>query len=279
VRTKYEEGGNVGFSKSNKVRSKEFQGVSIYHSTKRPGDECYYIRYRNAEGKPTVEKVGWKSEGYNEEESSKVRSMRVHAIRHGKELPYKIPEVPKLIEQVEGISDSLTKMELEWLEPYLFMAIGLFKGMVPPMLLKGLGPEVKSKKNRDNSKKGENMKMGMEFTRFLQAVELVGNEIYTELPLQQLRMLLIVADREGTDQIDFQKLLGVPAGTVSRNLARIGCKFVEDKQGKQINIGYGMVDVRPHPRDPKSNQVFLSKKGKLFIEKILDALQADKMLR
>jgi DNA-binding MarR family transcriptional regulator len=120
------------------------------------------------------------------------------------------------------------------------------------------------------------MKTGMELVKFKGGIELIRNEIFAELPAQQILMLLIVAEREGIDQQDFQKLLGVPAGTVSRNLARLSSKVVTGLNGKQGDIGYGLLDVRPHPTDIKSNQVFLSEKGLSFMQKLINHLQSDR---
>jgi integrase len=77
-----------------KIKSKKFQGVYIYPSKDRPGDECYYINYRDLHGKVVNEKVGWKSEGYTQDQANTVRVERVHAARHGKELPGKSSPIP-----------------------------------------------------------------------------------------------------------------------------------------------------------------------------------------
>lgn len=72
-----------------KTKSKKFQGVYVYTGPSRPGDECYYINYRDASGRVRNEKVGWRSEGYTQDQANTVRQDRVHSIRHGKELPGK----------------------------------------------------------------------------------------------------------------------------------------------------------------------------------------------
>jgi integrase len=75
--------------KSVRVRSKKYPGVYIYTSTKREGDEAYYIQYRAGQFDTRVEKVGWKSEGYTQEKAAQIRSTRVQSVRHGDELPTK----------------------------------------------------------------------------------------------------------------------------------------------------------------------------------------------
>lgn len=102
--------------------------------------------------------------------------------------------------------------------------------------------------------------------------KLVAEEIFNELPLQQWRMLLYVMMQEGIGQLDFQGLLAVPPGTVSRNLAKLGSKITEDRDGRAVDVGYGLLDVRPDSTDPKRNTVYLTKKGRDFKVKLLTLL-------
>jgi len=104
--------------------------------------------------------------------------------------------------------------------------------------------------------------MSKEGAMLLAFTKVVSDEVFNELPLQQLRMFLMVMEDEGIGQQDFQQLLGVPAGTVSRNLAKLGSKVVEDRDGQMKDVGYGLVNVYPDPTDPKKNTVHLTEKGK-----------------
>jgi hypothetical protein len=86
------------------------------------------------------------------------------------------------------------------------------------------------------------MRLGAGFYKFKSGIELFRNEISTELPLQHLYMILLTAEHEEVNQQDFQKMLGAPGGTVSRNLKKLSIKIEHDK-----DVGYGILDVRPHP--------------------------------
>jgi arginine repressor len=95
--------------------------------------------------------------------------------------------------------------------------------------------------------------MSKEGALLLAFTKIVSDEVFNELPLQQLRMFLMVVEEEG---------IGVPAGTVSRNLAKLGSKVVEDRDGQMKDVGYGLLNVYPDPTDPKKNTVHLTEKGK-----------------
>lgn len=109
--------------------------------------------------------------------------------------------------------------------------------------------------------------------RFQRGVELFRDEVFTELPLQQLYMVLITARYEGLSQQDFMSHLNVPAGTVSRNLSKLGSKFVEDRSGNLVDVGYGLLETRSDPDDSKKNTVHLTKRGKRFIQKLKECLE------
>ena len=50
-------------------------------------DKCFYIVYRDSEGKLVWEKAGWTSEGYSVALASNLRAERVRTLRHGEDLP------------------------------------------------------------------------------------------------------------------------------------------------------------------------------------------------
>jgi len=77
--------------KANRVKSEKFQGVYIQKPASKQDDEAYYILYRDKNRRLFWEKVGWKNEGYTEEEAFKIRSARVNEIRLSKGLPVQKP--------------------------------------------------------------------------------------------------------------------------------------------------------------------------------------------
>ena len=77
----------------NLIKVKKYQGVYYLESTKkrfqgRP-DKCFYVSYRNIQGRFKREKVGWASEGYNAQVALHVRGERMRKVRHGDEIPDK----------------------------------------------------------------------------------------------------------------------------------------------------------------------------------------------
>jgi DNA-binding MarR family transcriptional regulator len=111
------------------------------------------------------------------------------------------------------------------------------------------------------------------FGKFVRGIDLFRTEIFQELPLQQLKMVLCVADNEGMNQQDFQEILGVPQGTVSRNLSKLGLKVVEMDNGEMKDVGYGLLEVYPDPKEPKRNCVYLTKKGRAFVNQLKSILE------
>jgi len=63
-----------------------YQYISKRLYRKKP-DACYYIMYRDNTGKVCREKVGWLSEKYTLADAVRIRAERIHAVRHGDELP------------------------------------------------------------------------------------------------------------------------------------------------------------------------------------------------
>ncbi len=70
---------------------KRFPGVQVYVSDKRKTpdgktDRCFYIRYKDLNGKLIREKVGWVSEGITAAYAAQIRAERIRSIRLGEEV-------------------------------------------------------------------------------------------------------------------------------------------------------------------------------------------------
>jgi DNA-binding MarR family transcriptional regulator len=268
--------------RTKKVKSRQFHGVFILHSSVREGDECYYIRYKDKHGRSYNEKVGWKNEGYTEEEAFKVRAARIHEIRHPNELPLQkaeisesnptkktLPEGEQFREHMDQISRLLAGMKLDWLEPYIYTAMGLFKGFASPQVqATGKEGETGNRQKRVSLSKGE----GMGLQAFKAGIELFRNEIFRELPLQQLYMILLAIENQGISLKDFRKLVGLPSGSVSRNIRKLGLTMQQDLDGKWKDTGYELVEVYRPSTGPKLKRVYLTERGKQFAEKLHQVL-------
>ena len=79
-------------SGNNKVRAhkSKWPGVYKYESQdpkrKARKDVCYYIRYKDAEGRLITEKVGWSSEGFTPQMADTLRGKRIRKVRHGEQV-------------------------------------------------------------------------------------------------------------------------------------------------------------------------------------------------
>ena len=270
-----------------RVKSKQYLGVIIHQSSVREGDECYYIKYTDRHGRTYNEKVGWKNEGYTEEEAFKVRAARIHEIRHSKELPVQKPEISdfnptkntmpegeQFREQMDRTSQLLAGMKLDWLEPYIYTAMGLFKGFAPPQL-QGAGKDEETG-NRQKKPSLSNRE-GMSFRAFKAGIELFRNEIFRELPLQQLYMILLAIENHGISLKDFRKLVGLPSGTVTKNIKKLGLEMRQDLEGNWKDAGYGLVEVYRPSTGHKIKKLYLTERGKQFAEKLLGVLSTGKL--
>jgi DNA-binding MarR family transcriptional regulator len=86
-------GGGRYMMRPNRVKSENFKGVYIQKSALTQDDEAYYILYRDKNRRLFWEKVGWKNEGYTEEEAFNIRSARINEIRLSKGLPVQESEL------------------------------------------------------------------------------------------------------------------------------------------------------------------------------------------
>lgn len=264
------------------VKSKKFHGVFLHFSNIREDDECYYIKFSDRNGRCYHERVGWKNEGYTEEEAANIRAARIHEIRHGKELPVPKPELldtnptktsllggDQFKEHTDQISRLLFEMKLGWLEPYIYTAMGLFKGLEHP-------------KVRDAEKSAENgggqhsqsLSNGeaMSLQAFKAGIELCRQLLFRELRVQELYMLLLAIDNEGIGLKDFQELVGLPTATVSRNVRKLGFTMEQGLDGKWKDTGYELVNVIRCPNDRRIKRLYLTEKGKQFAVKLKQTL-------
>jgi DNA-binding MarR family transcriptional regulator len=112
----------------------------------------------------------------------------------------------------------------------------------------------------------------MKIGEFKKVIGFVRKEIFSELPLQQLDMLLLVHEREGIPQGEISKVMGMPQATVSRNIARLARRQIRGDGGQVEWVGYGLVENRIDPVETRQYQVFLTDKGTQFMAKLEQVL-------
>jgi len=89
--------------------------------------------------------------------------------------------------------------------------------------------------------------------------------VHPEIPAQQMSILYLVAENEGITHGEIAKRLYMPQATVSRNVAKLAAKLVEDRSGKFVDTGYGLVRNVDDVVDPRRNAVFLTSKGQKVV--------------
>lgn len=102
----------------------------------------------------------------------------------------------------------------------------------------------------------------------------VLEKIFSELPLQQVMLLLAIAEEpQGITQPTLAKKLDWPQGTVSRNVKKLSV-YLEQNPGQPAKKkGYDLVEQRPDLSDRKTNIVYLTPKGKRILKEISDVIE------
>lgn len=83
-----------------------------------------------------------------------------------------------------------------------------------------------------------------------------------EMPIQQMVVLLWVASNEGKTQRELRASLDMASSTSSRNLAALSKVH---RLGKE---GLGLIDFIDDPLDRRAKQLWLTPKGRAFINEI-----------
>lgn len=87
----------------------------------------------------------------------------------------------------------------------------------------------------------------------------------TEMQIQLVTMLVIVAQRPGVHQRDMDSLVGVSQSSVSRNVHSLS------RYRRDGSPGFGLVEQRPDARDVRSQRLFLTVAGGAFVSRLVEA--------
>jgi len=91
-------------------------------------------------------------------------------------------------------------------------------------------------------------------------VEIVRKEINKDLPIQQLALYLLVANRPGISMTEICRVLNMPQGSVSRNVKQLGC-YLERRNGHEVVKGLDLLRTAPDPESHCRLLVFLTCRG------------------
>lgn len=108
----------------------------------------------------------------------------------------------------------------------------------------------------------------------LEQILKVFKSVGAEIPIQQQLLFITVAQNEGRTMPELQALLGMPQGTLSRNVKALGVYLVTDPEnpGKKITDGYDLLMTRPDLSNRKALAVYLSPRGEEIIRELTAAL-------
>ena len=113
-----------------------------------------------------------------------------------------------------------------------------------------------------------------EITKLIKIMEEIRKNIYAEMPVQQIHILLTVADNPGITLPELSDALHMNQGTTSRNVKVMG-RYMEksDAPGKEGRKhaeikGHDLLHTQPDLYNRKSLAVFLTKKGEKVVRQL-----------
>lgn len=87
----------------------------------------------------------------------------------------------------------------------------------------------------------------------------------TEMQIQLVALLIIVAQRPGVHQRDMAGLVGVSQSSVSRNVRALS------RHHRDGSPGFGLVEQRPDASDGRSQRLFLTAAGVALVARLVEA--------
>lgn len=106
-----------------------------------------------------------------------------------------------------------------------------------------------------------------ELSRFLQAVELLRSRVDREMPSQHIALLLTVAENPGITMPGLVRTLGMPQGTVSRNVKTLS-QYVEWDGGVARLRGRNLLRTEPALGGAKLLAVYLTNSGAALMREL-----------
>jgi len=113
-----------------------------------------------------------------------------------------------------------------------------------------------------------------EISSLLKILELVRSKIHRELPLQQLVLFLTVVENPGITMPDLVELLGMPQGTVSRNVKALS-HYVVWQDGMPVPFGRNLLRTQADEDNRHALAVYPTGRGEALAREIAKLLAAD----
>jgi len=110
-----------------------------------------------------------------------------------------------------------------------------------------------------------------EISRLLAAMELLRKRVNKEMPSQHIALLLMVAENPGITMPELVQALGMPQGTVSRNV-KVLSNYVEYEEGVARRKGRNLLRTQPDHENRQILAVFLTGRGEALVEELAKTL-------
>jgi len=110
-----------------------------------------------------------------------------------------------------------------------------------------------------------------EISRLLAAMELLRKRVNKEMPGQHIALLLMVAENPGITMPELVQALGMPQGTVSRNV-KVLSNYVEYEEGVARRKGRNLLRTQPDHENRQVLAVFLTGRGEALVEELAKTL-------
>lgn len=99
-----------------------------------------------------------------------------------------------------------------------------------------------------------------------EALDYLRREINNDIPIQQILILLTVAENPGMSQSELATKVGMSPSSISRSVRMLG-RYLE--RDNDIEKGYGLIETRPDLRIRSRQACFLTTLGQKVIEGVL----------
>lgn len=104
-------------------------------------------------------------------------------------------------------------------------------------------------------------------SRLRKLADYIRRNINSEFALPQLVIFLEVAANPGVTMFQLQERLGMPQGSISRNVKALG-KYVKRRKGQREVLGYGLLRTEPDLEERSRLAVFLTQEGQRVVAEL-----------
>lgn len=113
------------------------------------------------------------------------------------------------------------------------------------------------------------MKGAKELKVVTEALDYLRNQINNDIPIQQILILLTVAEKPGISQSELATIVGMSPSSISRSVRMLG-RYLE--RDNDLEKGYGLIETRPDLRIRSRQACFLTTLGHKLIAGVVAIL-------